>query len=282
MMGVLTSLISYSQKIITINGALPEDKPIPQMPIDSARYKVVYSMSYLTDVDNVDERKSGKTGLFIGKDRSVFLDMTEVENDSLLAETRWKGEHSFTVMDEMMKISKDKVFDPVVVLNYPEKGCALYQAYVSGEKRYIDDGIDMNWIIKDDTKDILGYQCRKAELNYRGRDYEAWYSEDLPISYGPYLFHGLPGLIFEINDVENEYRFNIIGFEKIGEPFLLTIDDYNVESISRNDFRKLERNKYENPMESMSMGVKDLKITDSFGNEVKQISSRRYNPIEKE
>lgn len=278
----LLPLSLYPQKIITIGGELPEDKPTPQLPVDSAIYKVVYSMSYLPDASNRDNVKSGTTGLFIGKSRALFIDMTEVENDSLLAETRRKGGHSFNVMNDMMKNSRRKVFEPVIVFNYPEAGKVLFQSYISGDKRYIDEVTKQEWSIFDEHKNILGYSCRKATCRFRGRDYEVWYAEELPVPFGPYMFYGLPGLIFEIADTDREYDFRLLGLEKVSNPFLLSIDDYDVEMISRDDYRTMEYNKFNNPVEVMSLDVKDLKILDSSGNEEKQMQSIPYNPIEKE
>lgn len=279
--GLVFSMNASAQNIV-IMGDSGADTPTPQLSIDSAVYKVVYSMSYIPNPEFKEDRKTGKTELFIGKNHALFIDMAEVENDSIVAEARRNGKSSFSVMSQTMKNAKDKVFEPVIVINYPASGKILYQTYLSGDKRYIDDNTDMNWVPTDETKEILGYNCRKANLNFRGREYEAWYAEEMPLPYGPYLFHGLPGLIFEIYDKDKEYEFNLLGFEKVRVPFELTIDDYNVETVSRKDFRALERHSYDDPMDVVSGDIIDFKIVDQYGNEVKNTGSRPYNPIEKE
>jgi GLPGLI family protein len=48
---------------------------------------------------------------------------------------------------------------------------------------------------------------KKATVNYAGRDWSAWYNPDIPITVGPYKFHGLPGLVMMLKDRENVFSF---------------------------------------------------------------------------
>ncbi|RQE01044.1 GLPGLI family protein, partial [Prevotella intermedia] len=45
----------------------------------------------------------------------------------------------------------------------------------------------------------LGMECKKATTNFRGRYWEVWYTEDIPISQGPWKLCGLPGMILKAN-----------------------------------------------------------------------------------
>lgn len=81
------------------------------------------------------------------------------------------------------------------------------------EEVYIEESIKMNWVFVDETKKIDAYLCKKATTHFRGRDYTAWYTEDIPVSIGPWKFHGLPGLIIEISDSTSEVSFTIEKFE---------------------------------------------------------------------
>ena len=53
----------------------------------------------------------------------------------------------------------------------------------------------IEWKIKTEFKEVLGYKCRLAIGTFRGREYKAWYAEEIPISEGPWKLGGLPGLI---------------------------------------------------------------------------------------
>lgn len=67
-----------------------------------------------------------------------------------------------------------------------------------------------NWKLIDEVKIINTISCKRAEINYKGRNWIAWYSTDIPIPYGPYKFNGLPGLIIKIRDDKGEYDFELV------------------------------------------------------------------------
>ena len=67
-----------------------------------------------------------------------------------------------------------------------------------------------NWKLVDETKVINSINCKKAEVSYKGRDWTAWYSTEIPFLYGPYKFSGLPGLIVKITDKTGDYDFELV------------------------------------------------------------------------
>lgn len=60
----------------------------------------------------------------------------------------------------------------------------------------------INWKLVNETKKIGKFLCKKAVANFRGRDYTAWYTKEIPVPYGPWKLHGLPGLILEAYDTD--------------------------------------------------------------------------------
>jgi GLPGLI family protein len=57
------------------------------------------------------------------------------------------------------------------------------------------------WQILSDTLRIEGYLCRAAVSDSK----IAWFAEDVPLPFGPFLNHGLPGLILML---QNKKTFN--------------------------------------------------------------------------
>lgn len=51
-----------------------------------------------------------------------------------------------------------------------------------------------------DTINVCGYICKKATCKFRGREWTAWYAEELGMDAGPWKLHGLPGLILKAAD----------------------------------------------------------------------------------
>jgi len=73
--------------------------------------------------------------------------------------------------------------------------------------KYQEEKSLFNWQIDADTATIENMFCQKAECDFGGRHWIAWFSASIPVSDGPYEFCGLPGLIVNINDQKNYYNF---------------------------------------------------------------------------
>lgn len=67
-----------------------------------------------------------------------------------------------------------------------------------------------NWKLLNETKVINTIPCQKAEVSFKGRDWTAWYTTEIPFPYGPYKFSGLPGLIVKITDEKGDYDFELV------------------------------------------------------------------------
>lgn len=67
-----------------------------------------------------------------------------------------------------------------------------------------EKNIDFDWKVTKESKKIGSYTCYKATTkNFGGRNYEVWFTYEIPIPTGPWKFHGLPGLILEVHDDRN-------------------------------------------------------------------------------
>jgi GLPGLI family protein len=105
------------------------------------------------------------------------------------------------------------------------------------------------WVLGVKEKKIGTYICKSAELNFRGRDYIAWYTPKIPTSHGPWKFYGLPGMILEIKSKDGNISFTL---NKIEESYFkeseikkpndgdkITFDEYVVsKKESVNEFLK--------------------------------------------
>lgn len=68
----------------------------------------------------------------------------------------------------------------------------------------------MDWKLVEGSKKIGNFVCKKAELNFRGRFYTAFYTEQIPIALGPWKFNGLPGLILQVEDSTGVFKWNAV------------------------------------------------------------------------
>lgn len=65
-----------------------------------------------------------------------------------------------------------------------------------------------------DTLKIGTYICNKATTRFRGRNYIAWYTNDIAITFGPWKFHGLPGLILDMYDETHKFEWIVTKISK--------------------------------------------------------------------
>lgn len=94
----------------------------------------------------------------------------------------------------------------------------------------------INWKITNKTKTIGDYKCYQAIVteklysrqgHYYYKDVIAWFTPEIPLSFGPKYYKGLPGLILQIED--NEYTLTAI---KIN---LNPSEDVKINGLEKND-----------------------------------------------
>jgi len=69
-----------------------------------------------------------------------------------------------------------------------------------------EDSLTWKWNLKDEVKKIGKFNCQKATIEFRGREYTAWFTEEIPVPFGPWKFQGLSGLILEVYDNDNIFH----------------------------------------------------------------------------
>ena len=129
-------------------------------------------------------------------------------------------------------------------------GYAIYKDPVKNRLRfaatyYYDESIpEIDWEIREDTTRILGYLCQKALGRYGGRNYEAWFSMEIPLSNGPDKFGGLPGLILRLGDSEGKIRLELSGVETSKK---IDFTPYGAgKAVSKKQFKDREEDYYTN------------------------------------
>lgn len=74
--------------------------------------------------------------------------------------------------------------------------------------------VSFDYKIVNEYKDILGYNCQKATLEYDERSYVIWFTTELPISDGPWILQGLPGLILQAKTTDGFHEFIATSIKK--------------------------------------------------------------------
>ncbi len=75
---------------------------------------------------------------------------------------------------------------------------------------FVSDSLHpMKWEISAVERMIDSVRCIKASCRFRGREYIAWFSPDLPLPLGPWKMGGLPGLIVDLHDMEENLMVSL-------------------------------------------------------------------------
>lgn len=140
---------------------------------------------------------SENTILIVNNQGSLFTFEAMMNLDKIQQDRKLTLEDAFLYKSPFYYVIKS---DGTSTTHYEEIGNDWYQFQ---EKQM------SNWkLINKDTL-ISGYTCKKAIINYTGREWTAWYTTKIPVSFGPYKFNGLPGLILNISDSEHIFNFTI-------------------------------------------------------------------------
>ena len=95
----------------------------------------------------------------------------------------------------------------------------------------------LEWEMTGEHGTVASFECQKAECDFRGRRWEAWFTPEIPVSEGPWKLKGLPGLILYARDTTGQYSFEAVSVTDSPEPFY----DYVYEHESRTTYRKFKR-----------------------------------------
>ena len=107
-----------------------------------------------------------------------------------------------------------------------------------------------DWTLSDEKKVIGQYECTLAECDFRGRHYFAWYTEEIPMPYGPWKLGGLPGLIVSAYDLDHHYEYNMTEFGTDSTPIFII--NYNYIEVNRDRLNILTNEVLHKPVIYMS------------------------------
>lgn len=116
--------------------------------------------------------------------------------------------------------------------------------YVFTKPYIVYENGKINWMITSEKKKIGPFSATKAQAAFKGRNYVAWFSDEIPVQSGPWKLAGLPGLILEAKDDLNEIHFQFVSVKSINKKSSLDIADRKtLPNISWDDFKLLYNQK---------------------------------------
>lgn len=217
-----------------------------------------------------------------------------MSNDNMLLQIGTKGLSKFssyknlTVDSIIMRSSQEQIANAAmegklstgefmtIYKNYPEGKLTHTEKICQDWFRYEEDMPQFEWEMTDSVADVLGYECQSARCKFRGREWTVFYTEEIPLSEGPWKLHGLPGLIMKATDEKGHYTFECIGIKsKADRP--ITIYKVPFNKVKREGYYDTKHRYEINPyayFEATTGG--HITVTDEAGN----ICLDSYDPIE--
>lgn len=237
----------------------------------TSNINVYFKVTFSPDPLVIERKREAICVLQIGDHISKFVDDKLLKKDSLVYKMSLQPEINNQDLNEFLKIRENW---ESTVLKLSIKDSVIVQTYIRSLYEYGEIQPKFNWKLEADSKKILGYNCKKATMSFRGRTYIAWYAQSLPNSEGPYIFKGLPGLILEISDNQNNFLFTAIGINE--KPSMIYWhNEKNIFKIDRSKFKTVEKSYYDNP------GFFHGRAYNEDGTIIKS-KPLPYNPIEKD
>lgn len=242
----------------------------------SAQEKAVYRITYDCDAQYSKSRATYRWNLDIGGTTAVFYSPNyRLYNNEL--NNFDKSVDLATIMSGIQGIggkypNRNSL---EVMTGAPDLGKYTYVNTLGVDKLYYEEELpEIAWELIDSVRTVCGYECHQARAEVYGRLWTVWYSPELPLSYGPYVLGGLPGLILGASDSEGIFRFEAVGIETAPQ-------DAKVELFSKDEAVKCTRSRYlglrkagegrtysEIANNVLNSGVSVAKITDASGKEI--------------
>ncbi|TVQ94336.1 MAG: GLPGLI family protein [Bacteroidetes bacterium] len=250
--------------------------------LDNIEMVVSYNLSFKPDSTDLDFILNEEFTLFIGSD--VFQSRS---TNSLIPVLYIKDNDIEGFANDLAqgKIPLTR-FNAIHYINYPKGKITTIDKLAMDEFKYTIPMEIFSWTINPERKSIGSFQVQKAKLNFGGREWIAWFTTEIPISAGPYFFHGLPGLIVKISDTREHYVFELTHISKPEIFTKIEIPDKSFHAISKAEFlilrERFNRNPHANIMQSIEASGGSLIFDEpaSAQRAADEAARRRNNPIE--
>lgn len=212
--------------------------------------RFIYQVTMKTDSTNRNDIKTETAYLDATPEKSIFYGEKRLQRDSLFTRMRQTNGASF---DRSQIQNLRSNIDYTVEKDF-KTGKNTFNSRIARDQYSYEEDRPMEWKILPETAKIGEYKTQKAETDFAGRKWAAWFTTDVPFQDGPYKFSGLPGLIVKVEDSKGDYSLDLKETKKIAE-----IQNFNqsgnVVKVKRKDFVKQEALFRKDPLSFMQAAM---------------------------
>jgi GLPGLI family protein len=237
--------------------------------LDSAYLKITYKLYFIPDVKETKTKVENDLVLLVGTNNSKFSAKEEIDTpiDTPKVKQTIHSDVGYLKLEEGRGLNATEVFK-----DFKTK-TELVTTLAGNIFVYEEDIPNQIWELTAEKKMIYSYSCQKAKTTFRGREYEAWYTNDIPIDNGPWKFGGLPGLILNISDSTGSYVFECVGIENPKKKEAIKKYDWPYKKTTRKEFYIVLKRMHNNIVQWGGPNPMILSAP-------KHVNPLPYNPIE--
>ena len=236
--------------------------------IDQVRLVAVYKMTYHYDPTDTTTLVTDEVWLEMGQ-------KVRKQYSRIMYDLDLKSEGA----DRLQFNTQDKII-PIVLydgLKGPDEVTVDRRLPIAAPvMRYTETRHQLDWQLTGERRIVAGMECQGATCDFGGRHWTAWFAPKLAYPYGPYKLGGLPGLILEAYDSEDDYHYTCIGFRPQEEGRAILEWKWDQQPTTKKELANVVRSLYASPEAALrALGVNNLVVK---GDPMVDLP---YNPIER-
>jgi len=263
----------------------------PALPPDQARIEARYRFTFRPDSTDPATRTE-VLRLRLGSKLSRCENMATVYMDSVMtaaivaAEPTPSGDDKVANIDlSHVPASRFNARFKEVIHKVPTAGTeTVYNKIGAVQYVYQEPASLFSWTLTPATATVAGYACQRATTSFGGRQWEAWFTREVPVGDGPYKFYGLPGLIVKVSDTRGHYVFELTRLRQLVPPMAIAPPEASAKRIAKPELRRgkaeYERNNFAQLLASGNIRYSSPEAAAAAQQRMRDRAKRKTNPLE--
>lgn len=202
-------------------------KPSDGSQLEKVLFRVIYKSTLQATKEKQPVAIIDTMALDISQNQSIYYDWLQSKRDSIVSKIMSQSTmfiveptpefiQSILANVENYKVTDEKTKGESEVI-YKTRSSNKLVTTNKREQTFLklSETVVPQWTIYDNEIQFLGYIAKKATTTFRGRNYTAYFTLDIPINDGPWKLFGLPGLILKAETDDEILKFEAIGLEEV-------------------------------------------------------------------
>lgn len=223
---IQTSLITLIILLLSFTMATT-NKPSDSSQLEKVLFRVIYKSTLQAIKEKQPVAIIDTMALDISQNQSIYYDWLQSKRDSIVSKIMSESTmfiveptpefiQSILANADNYKITDEKTKGESAVI-YKTRSSSKVVTTNRKEQTFLklSETVAPQWTMYDDEIQLLGYTAKKATTTFRGRNYTAYFTLDIPINDGPWKLFGLPGLILKAETDDEILKFEAIGLEQV-------------------------------------------------------------------